>query len=476
MNVDIYSMRIEFQQRGAGHVHGTLWIQLKNLEKLIKHPSGRLVQELKECNVDAEKPFVGITEAFDKLRTDRDLTEKEFKALISFIDEFTTVSLHENTIGKDVAQIAREVNVHNHTKTCRKYNNSCRFNYPRFPTNETIIAKPLKGTKAEKDAVLKKSQEILSKVSGFIEDTETIAEIMNKYKKQLESKLEHPQCIKDRIIELCLKAKVTYEDYMKALAISKVGYKVVLQRDLDEIYVNSYNIEWLRAWNANMDLQVCLDFFAVITYITDYYSKDASGTMRIINEALKKNECKDVKDQMHLISNTFMTHREMGEAEATYRLIPSMNLKGSNVTCQWVPTQPSNERSKRHRKATENQIASGTEVYQLEGHEGLFYEVQDIYSKYLRRPKELDQICFAQFAKMYRSKNLNEIEDSLEHEEYSETIDEESLRHDSFMKFNLIMTFNEDRNHVLPNKIKIKEPKHGEPKLMQKRQFPAALR
>ena len=168
----------------------------------------------------------------------------------------------------------------------------------RFPTNETIIAKPLKGTKAEKDAVLKKSQEILSKVSGVIEDTETIAEIMNKYKKQLESKLEHPQCIKDRIIELCLKAKVTYEDYMKALAISKVGYKVVLQRDLDEIYVNSYNIEWLRAWNANMDLQVCLDFFAVITYITDYYSKDASGTMRIINEALKKNECKDVKDQM----------------------------------------------------------------------------------------------------------------------------------------------------------------------------------
>ena len=106
----------------------------------------------------------------------------------------------------------------------------------------------------------------------------------------------------------------------------------------------------------------------------------------------------------------------------------------------------------------------------------MYFERQDIRAKYLRRPDVLEKICFAQFAKMYRSKNLNEIEDSLEHEEYSETIDEESLRHDSFMKFNLIMTFNEDRNHVLPNKIKIKEPKHGEPKLMQKRQFPAALR
>ena len=474
MNVNIYSMRIEFQQRGAGHVHGTLWIQLQNLEKLIRHSSGRLVQEMEDGN--DERPFTGITEAFDKLRTDKDLTEKELKALINFIEEFTTVSLHENTVGRNVAQIAREVNVHNHTKTCRKYNDVCRFNYPRFPTNETIIAKPLKGLKVEKDKMIKYYQGILKKTSEVIEDMETISEIMKKYNKQEESTSEHPQCIKDRIMELCLKANVTYDDYMKALSVSKVGYKVVQRRDIDEIYVNSYNVEWLRAWNANMDLQVCLDFFGVITYITDYYSKDASGTMRIINDALKQNECKDVKDQMNLISNTFMTHREMGEAEATYRLIPSMNLKGSNVTCQWVPTQPVNERSKRHRKATEVQMMSGMEVYKLEGHEGFFYEVQDIYSKYLRRPKELKLICFAQFAKMFRSKNSYEDEDAPE-EEYLETSENETLKNET-LKFNFIMTFNENdkTRHVLPKMIQIKDTSPGEPKHMQKRQFPAALR
>ena len=140
---------------------------------------------------------------------------------------------------------------------------------------------------------------------------------MKGYNKPEESKAEHSHSIKQRIIELCLKANVSYEEYMKALSVSKLGYKAVQRRDLDELYVNSYNVEWIRAWNANMDLQVCLDFFGVITYITDYYSKDASGTMRIINDALKQNECKDVRDQMHVISNTFMTHREMGEAEAT---------------------------------------------------------------------------------------------------------------------------------------------------------------
>ena len=145
MNVDIYSYRVEFQQRGAGHIHGTLWLQLENLEKMIRNPSGRLVQQSKECNAD--RPFHGISVAFDKLRTNQNLTECELKSLVNFIDEFTTVSLHENSVGKDVAKIVHEVNVHNHTKTCRKYNDACRFNYPRFPTDKTIIAKPLQGMK-----------------------------------------------------------------------------------------------------------------------------------------------------------------------------------------------------------------------------------------------------------------------------------------------------------------------------------------
>ena len=59
------------------------------------------------------------------------------------VDEFTTVSLHGNTVGHDVARIAEEVNVHHHTKTCRKYNETCRFNYPRFPSHKTIIAQPV---------------------------------------------------------------------------------------------------------------------------------------------------------------------------------------------------------------------------------------------------------------------------------------------------------------------------------------------
>ena len=120
---------------------------------MIYSSAGKLItgteQELKNSRV--RKPFQHIDEAFRKLRNDVSLNDEELDSLKNFIEEFTTVSLHTKTVGKDVAKIAKEVNVHHHTKTCRKYNQQCRFNYPRYPSNNTIICKPFKGTKEDRD-------------------------------------------------------------------------------------------------------------------------------------------------------------------------------------------------------------------------------------------------------------------------------------------------------------------------------------
>ena len=63
---------------------------------------------------------------------------------------------------------------------------------------------------------------------------------------------------KERINLLLKKAGVNLEDYIEALQVSKIGYSIVLQRDIDELYQNPFNVEWLRAWNGNMDIQICL--------------------------------------------------------------------------------------------------------------------------------------------------------------------------------------------------------------------------
>ena len=44
--------------------------------------------------------------------------------------------------------------------------------------------------------------------------------------------------------------------YEEALSVSlKKGYAVLVKRDVDEIFTNTYNPEWIKSWNANMDMQ-----------------------------------------------------------------------------------------------------------------------------------------------------------------------------------------------------------------------------
>ena len=101
---------------------------------------------------------------FQKLRNEDDLATEDLICLENFIDGFTTVSLNPNIVGEDVAKLVMEVNVHHHTKTCRKYDSSCRFNYPRFPTPNTIVAKPFKGKKEDRQKIMASYDEILQKV------------------------------------------------------------------------------------------------------------------------------------------------------------------------------------------------------------------------------------------------------------------------------------------------------------------------
>ena len=488
MHVKYYTYKVEFQERGAGHIHGTLWLDLDAIQNMMQDtPDGLFRPKTAEEKYDKTVHgwMHGLKGAFKKLRHDLKLNSIEIQSLTRFIDTYTTVSIHENTVGNVVAKIAEEVNRHHHTKTCRKHDATCRFGYPRLPAPYTMIVVPCTAeTQQEKEKLLVKYQKILRKVKDVLEDEDAVKEIMSRHDKQNETHVEYIRNREKRIRELCVMAKVNYDDYLKALATSKSGYSVVQKRDLDEIFINSYNIEWLRAWDGNMDIQVVLDFFAVITYVTDYYSKDDTGTMEIIKAVVAQSESKDIKERMKIISNTFLTHRQMGEAEACYKLLPSMLLKKSNVTCQWVSLGVKEERSSRWRRATEEEMKSGKELIELYGHEGYWYEQQDMWSKYLRRPFDsLGEISFAQFAKMYRS-----FSQSRENKKQSEQEDEEDDKNDEDdgyetdcneekeNKFNYIMTYNSQNVTKLPKYIELSNPYPGEPKMMIRRRHPAVLR
>merc|ERR1712045_107070 len=109
-------------------------------------------------------------------------------------------------------------------------------------------------------------------------------------------------------------------------------------------------------------------------------------------------------------------------------------------------------------------------LVQLENHEGYWFEQQDFYSKYLRRPDELKSLCFAQFGKMYKSRKVQEKENEDEVEDLAEMDIQPEEEDFDDIKFNYVMTFkNEGRKGTqLPDAIFLKDPQkymYGELKL-----------
>ena len=147
-----------------------------------------------------------------------------------FVDQFVTCSLSD----PDLSDLVQEVQRHRHSgniekKTgCYKKGPHCRFNYPRFPSERTIIAQPLK-----KDSNQTEKQ--------FSEKKNKIKETLQKVKDvlvELEDEILDLMDTEDEILEM---AGVTKEDYYEALKYSHVGAYVILKRKPNEIYINNYN-------------------------------------------------------------------------------------------------------------------------------------------------------------------------------------------------------------------------------------------
>ena len=72
----------------------------------------KIEKMVKEENGLEKHVFTGLAGEFKKFRNNEELKDDELKPVKYFIDEYTSVSTHENTVGKEVARIVREVNKH----------------------------------------------------------------------------------------------------------------------------------------------------------------------------------------------------------------------------------------------------------------------------------------------------------------------------------------------------------------------------
>ena len=447
-------------------------------------------------------PLYGLKDSLKRLHKSDDVTDEDLAIIVAFVDTFTTVSLHPAVVGPIVAAIAEKVNQHRHTKTCRKYQTVCRFNMPKLPSYETIVARPM--PKDISDKAKKKLQEeqrvIFKKVREVLDNKEVMEEILSEFPKMDEyTAFEAKEGRAKRIDSVLNRAGLTGEEgkqrYRNALAQSFAGYTVVMARDIDELMVNSYNPEISRAWNGNTDFQICLDFYAIITYITEYYAKDDTGIFKVLVSTLKASDCDDLKKKMRLLMNTWIQNRQMGEAEAVYRLTKEFHFRDSDAKCVFLQTAPSSERSKILKNVTDKQDQyKNVPTVTVENHkDGVYVEQYDVHSKYERLPREkypgIATLTMAQMMKMYGASwgSKSEKRDTFT-EDDSDVDDQEVQCEDLVMldedkentdrKFFHLMSanFQEGEGPRLPKIVKLNDPYPGEPPFMKLRTKPAVLR
>ena len=77
MMVEYFTYKVEFQDRGAGHAHGTLWLSLDNIENLLNNEDGTLSQKTIDDDKKTKGPFDGLKEAFSKFKNNEILNEEE---------------------------------------------------------------------------------------------------------------------------------------------------------------------------------------------------------------------------------------------------------------------------------------------------------------------------------------------------------------------------------------------------------------
>ena len=161
--------------------------------------------------------------------------------------------------------------------------------------------------------------------------------------------------------------------------------------------VNPYNEHLLRAWRANMDVQVVGSVYGAALYVTHYICKDESQVLKqVIAEQLASlQQDATVKQQLRKIGNTLLSHRQLSQQEAAF-LVAGLHLKGSSRATVFVAAIPKHQRTRLVRPSHQlRELNDGATNVFMHG----------LFDRYAARPTgaPFDSMTLAHFAVWYRT-------------------------------------------------------------------------
>nr|XP_055075157.1 uncharacterized protein LOC129454640 [Misgurnus anguillicaudatus] len=338
-----YFYRVEFQQRGSPHVHCLFWVE--NAPKLNEN-------------------------------------DEDNDVLVSaFVDHYITCEI-PNENDTELYETVNSVQKHStrHSKTCRKKNTVCRFNFPRPPSSRTFISRVnLEQSNDENET----ASAILKKIKSALTDSDVNFVSTDAFFQSIGI----DQAVFEKAYKKCSKKK-----------------SVVLKRNPKDVWVNQYNKHLIRAWQGNMDIQYVTDAYSVVVYIISYITK-AEQEMGLLlqraqNEAMNGNV--EARSALKMLGSIYLHNREISAQEAVYRLT-GMHLKECSRKVQFIPigTDPV-------------KMSLPLRVLQTKdeqfGKEGNIW-MMSLVDRYKSRPKtqSLDLMCIASFCSEYRILSQSEL-------------------------------------------------------------------
>ena len=292
--------------------------------------------------------------------------------IAKFVDSYVSCNANSDEL-TDLVNLQR----HRHSKTCKKKgHNACRFNFPLPPMSRTMILEPLSETDLEENVAdkLKKDLVRIRSLLDSIKADETMSF--------------------DEFLE---KLDLSEQQYLKAIRLSLKHNTLLLKLSPAEIRINCYNANLLKAWQANMDIQFVLDPYACAVYILSYITKGQRGMSKLLRKACEEAEegNKDIVNKVRHIGNKFLNAVEISAQEAVY-LVLQMPLIRSSREFQFINTSDPDERT--------FLVKSTDKMKGLPDH-SLDIESDNVIKRYQRRPKQLENLCLADFVAWFNCKS-----------------------------------------------------------------------
>jgi DNA replication protein DnaC/predicted peroxiredoxin len=290
--------RVEFQKRGAPHIHCLFWIK------------------------DAPK-----------------LDDDSDDEVCEFIDQYISSELPDEKEDPLLHEVVKTCQTHSktHTKSCKKNNKECRYGFPKPASDATFIVRPKEDDDGDDYEQAKKK---LEKLRELIEDNSDLSLTLDELHKEA--------------------GFDSQKDFQSALALVSQKEFIVMKRNVSDIWVNSYNPTLIQAWNANMDIQFVLNPYSCIMYIVSYISKsekELGEILKFAREEMAEDTNSDLCKQMRKLGTVYIENREVSVQESVVRTC-GLPLKDCSRDVIFVSSDKNSTRMSKSKAEIENAAKS----------------------------------------------------------------------------------------------------------------------